>query len=66
MIDFILFEDLGKNQDFPIYKHLTTERLETLKSTIENITADKKSYSIGVEKGNAHFIKLHFRKRRTL
>ena len=66
IIDFILFEDLGKNQDFPIYKHLTTERLEILKSTIENIASDKKSYSIGIEKGNANFIKLHFRKRRTL
>jgi hypothetical protein len=66
IVDFILFEDLGKNQDFPIFKHLTTERLEALKATIESIAADKKSYSIGIEKGNDNFIKLHFRKRRTL
>ena len=65
IMDFVLFEDLTKEQNFPIFEHLTTQRLQKFSERIKDTSLLLKNYSIGIEKGDASFLKLHFRKRRT-
>ena len=65
-MDFILFEDIPKEQNYPIFEHLTTERLNIITDKMYSMNLPKNSFSVGIEKGNGAFSKLHFRKRRTL
>ena len=66
MMDFILFEDLTLEQNYPIFEHLTTQRLEKIANKMYRMDLPDENISFGIEKGNAAYLKLHFRKRRGL
>ena len=64
IMDFILFEDLTEEQNYPIFEHLTTQRLSVVAEKLYQMDLLHNNFSVGIEKGNAQNIKLHFRKRR--
>ena len=66
MMDFILFEDVSTEQNYPIFEHLTTQRLNTIAKKMYQMNLPENNFSVGMEKGNATYLKLHFRKRRAL
>ncbi len=63
VVDIILFEDLPTSQDYPIFNHLTTLRAQKISDKMNRTAIGEMMYSIGIEKGNARYFKLHFRKR---
>ena len=65
-MDFIFFEDLTEEQNYPIFEHLTTKRAQVIANKLYELNLDKKNFSIGIEKGNSNHIKLHFRKQEVL
>ena len=64
VMDFILFEDLISSQSYPVYEHITTQRLEKVDKKMAQHGILAQNYSVGIEKGEADFFKLHFRRRR--
>ena len=65
-MDFILFEDLTSYQTYPVYEYITTQRLEEVDKKLVQHGILAQNYSVGIEKGEADFFKLHFRKRRDI
>ena len=63
-VDFVLFDDLTTKQNYPVYSHLSTQRLEKIKAHLDEIGIRQNAYTLGVEKGSDDKVKLHFRKRR--
>ena len=64
VLDFVLSDDLTTKQNYPIYSHLSTQRLEKIKTYLDKIGIKESAYTLAVEKGSDDKIKLHFRKRR--
>lgn len=62
VVDFVLYEDLTKSQNYPIFNEITTERVQRIQEKLQGLGVPENIYGVGIEKNDRPLLKIHFYK----
>ena len=62
VVDFVLYEDLTRSQNYPVFNEITTERAQRIQEKLRGLSVSENIYGVGIEKNDKPLLKIHFYK----